>query len=71
MMTQMCVEATARAAADFGFGLTVIGDACATRDLVFEGDTIKARDVHLATLASLKGYYGKVMGTDEFLKNKP
>jgi len=71
MMTQMCVEATARAAADLGFDLIVIGDACATRDLVYEGDTIKARDVHLSTLASLKGYYGKVLSTDEYLKEIP
>lgn len=71
MMTQMCVEATARAAADLGFDLIVIGDACATRDLVYEGDTIKARDVHLSTLASLKGYYGKVMRTEEYLKERP
>jgi len=45
--------------------------ACATRDLVYEDDTIKARDVHLSTLSSLKGYYGKVMRTAEYLKEIP
>jgi nicotinamidase-related amidase len=31
MMTHMCVDATARAAADFGFKVIVAEDACATR----------------------------------------
>lgn len=67
MQTQMCVEATARAAADYGFDVIVIGDACATRDIVYKGDTVKAADVHASTLGSLEGYYGKVMTTEEFL----
>ncbi len=33
MMTHMCVDATARAAADLGFKVIVAEDACATRDL--------------------------------------
>ena len=67
MQTQMCVEATARAAADYGFDVIVIGDACATRDIVYKGDTVKAADVHASTLGSIEGYYGKVMTTEEFL----
>ena len=68
MQTHMCLEAGTRAAHDFGYKCTVIGDACATRDLVFKNDTINAIDVHLATLATLKSY-AKVISLNEFLEN--
>ena len=35
-MSHMCIDATTRAAADFGFRCEVIHDACATRNLVFQ-----------------------------------
>lgn len=70
MMTNMCVEAAARASADFGFELIVIDDACATKDFVFNKEKVKAKDVHLSTLASIDGYYGKVMTVSEFLSEK-
>jgi nicotinamidase-related amidase len=65
MMTHMCLEAATRAAADLGYECTVIQDACATRNLVFGTDTVKARDVHISTLATLT-YYGKVISLDEY-----
>lgn len=68
MMTHMCVEAATRAAADYGFKCTVISDACATRDLKFKDTTISAQMVHLSTLASLSGYYAKVVDTATYLK---
>ena len=67
MMTHMCVEAAVRAAHDLGFEVTVIGDACATRDLEFEGTKIAAADVHASTLATLARTYAKVVTTEEFL----
>jgi len=67
MMTHMCVEATTRAANDFGFDCILIGDACATRNLKYGDKIIKAVDVHLSTLSSLDGYYAKVMNTEEYL----
>ena len=36
-MSHMCIDATTRAAFDDGFTCTVIHDACASRDVVFEG----------------------------------
>lgn len=39
-MSQMCIDATVRAAADFGCALTVVEDACATRDLEFADRTV-------------------------------
>jgi nicotinamidase-related amidase len=68
MMTHMCVEGTARAAADYGFDCTVIGDACATRDLKYEDKTIPAEMVHLSTLSTISYAYGRVMDTAQFLE---
>ena len=69
MMTHMCVEAAVRAAADFGFEVTLIQDACTTRALEFNGIEISAEAVHNSTLASLSGYYTKVTDTKTFLKD--
>ena len=66
MMTHMCVDATARAASDLGFQVLVAEDACATRDLTYEGTTIPAEHVHKAFLAALKSY-GRVMKSEEIL----
>jgi nicotinamidase-related amidase len=66
MMTHMCVDATARAAADFGFQVLVAEDACATRDLQYGDTTIPADLVHKSFLAALKSY-GKVMKSEEII----
>jgi len=66
MQTHMCVEAAVRAAADLGFKVTLIHDACATKDLKWENETIPAKMVHLSTLATLRSY-AKIMSTKEFL----
>ena len=68
MQTQMCVEAAARAAADLGFDVTVVHDACATRPLEFGGHTAPAIDVHTTALATIANGYGRVLSTDELLK---
>ena len=66
MQTHMCVEAAVRAAADFGFEVTVIHDACATRDLEFDGTTVPASQVHAAALAAMSGSYAQVVSAGEF-----
>ena len=66
MMTHMCVDATARAAADFGFQVIVAEDACATRDLKYGDTTIPADHVHKAFLAALKSY-GQVMTSEQVI----
>jgi nicotinamidase-related amidase len=66
MMTHMCVDATARAAADFGFQVIVAEDACATRDLKYGETVIPAEHVHKAFLAALKSY-GQVMKSEELI----
>lgn len=65
MQTHMCVEAAVRAAADFGFEVTVVDDACATRDLTFDGTTVPAAQVHAAALAAMESSYATVVSTDE------
>jgi len=68
MQTHMCLEGGTRAAHDLGYQCTVIGDACATRDLKFGESTITAKDVHASTLATLKSY-AKIQSAEDFLKN--
>lgn len=67
MMTHMCVDATTRAAKDFGFECTVIGDACASRDQEINGKTVKAEEVHAAFLSVLSFFYATVTTTDQYL----
>jgi len=61
MMTHMCVDAAVRQAADLGYKVTLLGDACATRAQTFEGESVPARQVHAAFLAALNGIYAKVI----------
>jgi nicotinamidase-related amidase len=65
MMTSMCVDATARAAADLGFTVTVAHDACATMPLSFGGVDVPAPSVHAAFLAALADGYASVVPTDD------
>lgn len=66
-MSHMCVDAITRAAADFGYKVTVIHDACATRDLEFNGVAVPAAQVHAAFMAALAFAYASVVSTNEFL----
>ena len=68
MMTHMCIDATTRVAFDFGFGCTVIADACATKNLEIAGTVLPSDDVHNSFLAALKAYYASVISADEFTK---
>ncbi len=67
MQTNMCIDATTRAAADLSFDCLVAGDACAASDLSYGGQTVPAAQVHTAFLAALNGSYGRVMKTEEIL----
>lgn len=67
MMTHMCVDATVRAAKDFGFNVILISDACATKDLTIEDKTVRAADVQTAFLAALNYFYASVKTAKEFL----
>ena len=66
-MTHMCVDATTRAAFDFGFRCTVIEDACATRNLEYKGTTVEAGKVQAAFMAALAVPYAKVTSATGFI----
>ncbi len=66
MMTHMCVDATVRAAADLGFKVTIVEDACATRQLVYKENIVPAQQVQAAFLAAFKSY-GTLMTTEEVI----
>ncbi len=65
MMTHMCIDATVRAAADLGYAVVLAADACATRDLAWQGRVVPAADVHAAFLAALDGRYAEVVSARE------
>jgi nicotinamidase-related amidase len=65
MMTHMCVDASVRQAADLGYKVTLIGNACATRAQSYGGESVPARQVHAAFLAALNGFYAKVINANE------
>jgi len=66
-MSHMCIDATTRAAADFGLGCTVVHDCCATRNLDFGKKEILAQDVHASFMAALASAYAKVVSCKEFV----
>ena len=66
-MSHMCIDAATRAAADLGFGCVVIHDACATRNVEFEGRVISAHEVHGSFMAALGMAYAEVFSLDDFL----
>lgn len=69
-MSQMCIDATARAAADLGFDVTVIADACGAKEQEFDGQHVTAAQVHAAIMAPLAMSYGRVVTTDAFLDGR-
>jgi nicotinamidase-related amidase len=64
MMTSMCVDATVRAAADLGFAVTVVGDACAAPGLAYGGVEVPAPHVQAAFLGALADGYAAVVSAD-------
>ncbi|WP_373741376.1 cysteine hydrolase family protein [Neisseria sp.] len=58
-MSHMCIDAAVRAACDFGFQCAVAHDACATRDLEFNGKVVPAEQVHAAYMAALAFAYAQ------------
>lgn len=66
MMSHMCIDTTVRAAREYGFSVTVLEDACATKDLCRNGTVIPADIVHNTIMASLDGVFAQVMTTQKF-----
>jgi nicotinamidase-related amidase len=65
-MSNLCIDATVRAAFDMGYHCTVIEDACAASDLTFGGNVIPQAQVHGAFMAALASAYGEVVDLRTF-----
>jgi len=63
MMTHMCVDTTVRAAKDRQLPVTLLHDACATKDLAFGGVTVPASQVQASFVAALQGMFADVIAT--------
>ena len=66
-MTHMCIDTTVRAAFDLGYQCKLIADACATRDLEFNGQLVKAADVQAAFMAALSVPFAQVSSADQYI----
>jgi nicotinamidase-related amidase len=67
-MSNMCIDATVRAAIDLGFNCRIIEDACAAASLEFQGQTIEASQVHAAFMAALADAGAKVESLADLLR---
>ena len=65
MMSYMCIDTTVRACKHYGIRVTLLDDACATKDLSYNGKTISAEVVHNTFMASLNGMFAYVIKTNE------
>lgn len=66
-MSHMCIDATARAAADLGYNVVVLHDACTTLDLGFGDEAVPAPQVHAAFMAALGTGYARLQSVDEHI----
>jgi nicotinamidase-related amidase len=68
MMTDHCVSATARVAADLGFAVTVVSDATATFERAGpDGRQYDADEIHRVELASLNREFATIRTANEVL----
>lgn len=66
-MSHMCIDATTRAAADFGYKCIVVHDACATTEQEFNGVNVPAKQVHASFMAALGFAYAELVSTQDYL----
>lgn len=67
-MSHMCIDTTVRAAFDLGYRCRVAADACATRDLEFDGRRVAAADVHAAYMGALAAPFAEVGPSAKWLE---
>lgn len=66
-MSHMCIDAVVRAAADMGYPVTVLHDACATADLKFGGVNVPAAHAHATMMAAFEFGYATVKSVEDYL----
>ena len=53
-MSHMCIDATVRAAVDYGYTVRVVHDACTTLDLSFNDTKVPAAQAHATIMAAFE-----------------
>ena len=66
MMTHMCIDTTVRAAANYGFKVTLIEDACTTTDLPWKNGIINAKVIHDSFMAALNNTFADIEEADKW-----
>ncbi|WP_417431084.1 cysteine hydrolase family protein [Kiloniella sp.] len=66
-MSQMCIDATVRAAVDLGFKVTVACDACAAANIEHNSISVPFDMVHASIMAPLSSSYADVWPTSDCL----
>jgi len=69
-MTHMCIDTTVRAGFDLGYKIELVSDACATKDLVFKDEVVKAKEVQKSYMSALGSVFCEVKDTNEMLNDK-
>ncbi|MCL4143414.1 UNVERIFIED_CONTAM: hypothetical protein GTU68_027773 [Idotea baltica] len=64
-MSQMCVDATVRAAVDLGFEVTVAHDACAAANIIHDGVNVPSDMVQASIMAPLAASYANLKPTSQ------
>jgi nicotinamidase-related amidase len=64
-MTHMCIDTTVRAAFDLGLACVVVSDACATKNLEYDGMIIEAPQVQAAFMAALSSPFAQIIKANE------
>ncbi len=67
MMTHMCIDTTVRSAVGQGYGVDLIEDACATRDLQRGDVLVPAEQAQQAFLAAMSGVFATVVKADAWI----
>ena len=69
-MTHMCIDTTVRAGFDLGYKIELVSDACATKDLIFEDEVVKAKEVQNSYMSALGSVFCEVKDTYNIVNDK-
>ena len=69
-MTHMCIDTTVRAGFDLGYKIELASDACATKNLSFKDEIVKAKDVQKSYMCALGSVFCEVKDANEIINDK-